>query len=349
MDDKDNRKLYPLRFIDEGEDTTWGHVSYHVADRGVKDSMVSEGWFGGNTLSELMGTYMERVTGDDVFEFYGLQFPVTLKVMDVVSRQPLQVAVSDEVAAERYDSFGRTALWYIEEAAEGASIFIGLKKSVTASEFYSRCLDGTLEEVLNEVHPKKGDHFVIRPGTVYSAGPGLRIAEISECSELVLDIHDWTGGNPDMLSEAFDLIDFNEYSPVPAPGVLSEAAERLALFPEFTVTRLTLKNPLHIFSDQPGSFALYYCLTGEAVIQVKNDSGADVYKVKAGHSILVPSELNDYLIAPAMPGTVVLETLVERRMVRDSYTGEDVSPRAPLSDDGPQEAEGSDPHLKFWN
>lgn len=70
-----NRKLYPLRFVDEGADVPWGHVSYQIADLGFKDSMIDNGWFGGNTLSELMGTYLERVVGDDVFEFYGLQVP----------------------------------------------------------------------------------------------------------------------------------------------------------------------------------------------------------------------------------------------------------------------------------
>ena len=71
-----NRKLYPLRFVDEGADVPWGHVSYQIADLGFKDSMIDNGWFGGNTLSELMGTYLERVVGDDVFEFYG---PVSYK------------------------------------------------------------------------------------------------------------------------------------------------------------------------------------------------------------------------------------------------------------------------------
>ncbi len=65
--------------------------------------MVDNGWFGGNTLSELMGTYLERVVGDDVFEFYGLQFPVMVKVMDVTGWQPLQMNASDEIAAERYE------------------------------------------------------------------------------------------------------------------------------------------------------------------------------------------------------------------------------------------------------
>lgn len=104
-----NRKLYPLRFVDEGADVPWGHVSYQIADLGFKDSMIDNGWFGGNTLSELMGTYLERVVGDDVFEFYGLQFPVMVKVMDVTAWQPLQMNAADDIAAERYDSFGKTA------------------------------------------------------------------------------------------------------------------------------------------------------------------------------------------------------------------------------------------------
>lgn len=38
-----NRKLYPLRFVDEGADVPWGHVSYQIADLGFKDSMIDNG------------------------------------------------------------------------------------------------------------------------------------------------------------------------------------------------------------------------------------------------------------------------------------------------------------------
>ena len=316
-----NKRLYPLAFLDNVVQLPWGNVCYHIADLGYVDSMIASGWFGGNTLSELMGTYLERVVGDDVFEYYGLQFPLLVKVMTTTGWQPLQVNVPDRTAEERYDSFGKKALWFIRKAAPDAVLYLGLDRDVEAAEFYDRCQEGTVKGILREINPSVGDTFLIEPGTVYAAGPGLEILEIGECSELSLNLET-------ELEEAFDLIDFKRYSP---SGTVMDCDE-------FKVTELRLNGPLHIFSDQPGSFAIYHCLSGEAIIQAPNDSsGFDSYDLKAGKTMLVPSEVNDFILFPAREGTVVLEALVERRKVRDSYIG-----------DSPVE-EAPDPHIRNWN
>jgi len=339
----ENKRLYPLRFIDEGEDTAWGHVSYHVADLGFKDSMVSEGWFAGNTISELMGTYMERVTGDDAFEFYGLQFPVMLKVMDVTGRQPLQMTVSDNDAAERYDSFGKTALWYVEEASEDAVVYLGFNRDMDASEFYARCQTNTVEEVLNVIHPHKGDAFLIKPGTLFAAGNGLKIVEIAESSELVFNVHSWGASATEdeqlMLEEAFDMIDFRMNDQQPLRDI------RIADEPEFRVTRMDLDAALKVSSEQPGSFALYHCVKGEASVQVSAEGGSGSmvdYPLTAGHTILVPSELTEFYLVPMKAGTVLLETLVEKRSQLDEYTGEEAQ-RESLTE------LSEDPHVRNWN
>ena len=323
-----NKKLYPIEFLEDAKEMPWGHVSYQVADLGAIDSMVAGGWFGGNTLSELMGTYLERVVGDEAFEYYGLQFPLMLKVIRTTLRQPLQVNVGDEAAEERYDSFGKTAFWYIKEAADDAALFLGLNRDVDAGEFYRRCQDGTMDEILNLVHPKAGDCFVIRPGTVFAAGPGLTIVEISECSELTFDL------TAD-LEEVFDLIDFRHSFPTEADAT---GSQKLAEEPEFTVTKFDLENPLHIFSDQPGSFAIYHCTSGEAFVQAPAESGGyENWTLKTGKSILVPSEVNDFMLFPAADKTVLLEATVERRSLPDSYTG------------GGPAGDNPDPHVRQWN
>ena len=315
-----NKKLYPLEFLEDSVETPWGHVSYQIADLGFVDSMISGGWFGGNTLSELMGTYLERVVGDDAFEYYGLQFPLLVKVMRTSGWQPLQVNVSDEVAETRYDSFGKKALWYIRKADTDAILYRGLNRDVDAAAFYNRFQDGSVKEILNEIHPSVGDVFLIEPGTVFAAGPGLEILEIGECSELTLNLET-------ELEEAFDLIDFHRYSP-------SSEME----CDEFKVTKLRLDDPIHIFSEQPGSFAIYHCISGEAIIQAPNESsGFDSFDLKVGKSMLVPSEVNDFMLFPARENTVVLEALVERRSVRDSYT-----------DDSTAEDDTPDPHVRNW-
>ena len=323
-----NKKLYPILFLEDVREMPWGMVTYQIADLGFIDSMVSEGWFGGNTLSELMGTYMERVVGDDAFEYYGLQFPLLVKTIKTTGWQPLQANVGDEAAEERYDSFGKKSFWYILEASEDASMYLGLKRDVEPADFYKRCQDGTVDKVLNKVQPKAGDYFIINPGTVFAAGPGLTVLEIGECSELAFNLET-------ELGEVFDLIDFNRYSP---SSKHVDPKIPLAECDEFKVTRFDLKDPIHIFSDQPGSFAIYFCLSGEALVQTPNESsGFDALDLKAGHSVLVPSEINDYMLFPAREGTTVLEAIVEPRMPRDSYIG-----------DNPEE-DTPDPHIRNWN
>lgn len=330
MDDKE-KKLYPLRFLEDKDQRPWGEVHYKIADLGLVDSKVRNGWLADNKLSELMGTYMERIVGDDSFEYYGLQFPILIKSFKTDSWQPLQVNVPDAESEARYDSFGKTAMWYVEKASKDARIYLGLAKDVAPGEFYERCLDSSITEVLNVVHPKAGDLFVIEPGTVFAAGPGLSIIEISECSEMTFNLQ-----NPSDLTEAFDLINFSKFIAAGAAGPNSIIiVERN----EFKVTKLDLQNPLHIFSDQPGSFATYHCLSGAALIrQGTEDMDFTDVPVDAGEVVLVPSEVNDFFLFPAKEGTVLLETTVERRVDPDSYTG-DTKP----TEDTP------DPHLRNWN
>ena len=125
------KKLYPLKFIpiasprpwggsalvnelgkrfvesdEEGNETLLGAdvrigESWELADMGVVDSVVSNGWLAGNTISELMETYMERIVGENVHNFYGRQFPVLIKFLNVNDRLSVQVHPDDEIAAER--------------------------------------------------------------------------------------------------------------------------------------------------------------------------------------------------------------------------------------------------------
>ena len=65
------KKLYPLHFLPRTGETPWGSVTYTLADLGYIDPEVAGGWLAGNTFSELMETYLERVSGDEAFEAFG--------------------------------------------------------------------------------------------------------------------------------------------------------------------------------------------------------------------------------------------------------------------------------------
>ena len=69
-----------------------------LADLGYRDSLVREGWLAGNSIAEVMDTYLDRVVGDNVYNFYGRQFPVCVKQLRVRGRMPLRVHPDDETA-----------------------------------------------------------------------------------------------------------------------------------------------------------------------------------------------------------------------------------------------------------
>jgi len=312
----ETKKLYPFRFSPETAGKDWGEERILLADLGETDSTLAEGWLAGNTLSELMQTYLERVSGETSFEYYGTQFPVAVRELRIEKgkRTSLRVNPDDETAAQRYDAFGRPALWYIVEAGEGARIWMGLKEDISAEEFYRRSLDGSLEQVLQAVTPKAGDAFLIAPGTLHAAMGPLRIVEISEASDLYFRIHDWgTGDKPLHLEEAFDLVDFRKWDRTACVKHLAggkEVTETVAQCPQFAVTLFRLKDALKISREEADGFILYSCTRGEALLQVEDGSQ---YPLRAGETLLVPDEVGDFFLIPGAPGTELLETLLPPR------------------------------------
>ena len=241
------KKLYPFRFIPVASKRPWGGhdlmkklgkeffecdeegnevqipadeligESWEIADMGVEDSVVKDGWLAGNTLSDVMETYLEKVVGEDVYNYYGRQFPLLIKYLDIHGKLSVQVHPDDEIAAERYDSLGKAEIWYVMDAEPGAKVYMGFNREVSAQEFYDRCHKGTVEEILNVIYPKKGDAIYVAPGTVHAAEGSILIAEIQESSDLTFRLYDWgrefdPGTARQMhLEEAIDLINYGKF------------------------------------------------------------------------------------------------------------------------------------------
>ena len=326
---EEEKKLYPFKFIHIDENPA---EDVHLADLGYQDSLVQNGWLSANSISEIMDMYMDRVVGEHVFNYYGRQFPVSVKYLDGSARTPLLVHPDDEIAGQRFDFLGKAKLWYVASAKPGAKLFLGFKEDVAAEDFYMACRHGNVEDLLNVVEPSKGDYFFIRPGLVHAASEGLVVAEIAECSPLDFRIFNWgrefEGDEFDAslnLEAAFDFIDYRKYSGskcAPAAGDKSPAL-RITDCSEFAVSLLKMRDPLHISGEQSDSFALYTCVSGEMSLQVKEGEGTVNYKVPAGESILVPAEVPDFYLVPVASDTAVLETVVEPRPEIDAYAGPD--------------------------
>ncbi|MBR5384278.1 MAG: class I mannose-6-phosphate isomerase [Bacteroidales bacterium] len=319
----EEKALYPFRFLPKDITLPWGTQSYKIADLGVIDTMVDNGWFGGNSLADLMQTYLERVVGEPSFNYYGTQFPVMVKTLSVNGKTSLHVNADDETAAQRYDTFGKTAIWYITETSDDAVIYLGLRHDISAADFYTSCLDGTIERHLNAIHPVKGECFLIQPGTVHAASGHVGIIEISESSELFFRLCDWGREHNNAtaremhLEEAIDLIDFKAYKAPASPEAGETFSRRLAVTDQFTISELPLPKALEIGTEGYESFILYTCVSGSAMVQVRTEEGKDNWPVRPGEVILIPDEIENFTLIPAESGTVLLETVITPRPAED--------------------------------
>lgn len=388
----EKKSLYPIKFIPIPSKRVWGGnslikvlgkefvetdeegneqpltendlvgESWEIADMGEQDSVVSDGWLAGNTISELMETYFDRIVGDRVYDHFGRQFPLLIKFLDIHQKLSVQVHPDDEVAAQRYDSLGKSEIWYIIDAKPDAKVYMGFKRETTAQEFYDACKAGTAQELLNVIHPKAGDSIFIKPGTVHAAEGGILVAEIQESSDLTFRLYDWgRENNPATarkmhLDEAIDLIDYSACDSSlyhPADQASKDFVEKLVECPQFSVNKLNLDEPRQVFTEKFESYIVYICVRGEAFIQLVGDgngastggnaenkaagNAADttaVYTLKKGETVLIPADMPDFYLVPKDRDTVLLEATDGTREDIDNYINPDTQAYLPDEDYG---------------
>jgi len=311
----EEKSLYPLRFCGILDEYEWGTEEFCLADLGYKDSLIREGWLSGNSLEELMDTYMDRISGDNAFECCGRQFPVCVRHLHIKGNYPLQVHPDDEMAASRYDFLGKEKLWYVLDAGKNAVVYAGFVKPADASVLLDAVRNGTETSILNAVAPHPGQVFHFAPGTVHGASGELEILEISQSSPLDFCISGMGRQVSDKqfdpslnVVDALDFIDYRAWK--------SDDTTELV---QFAVKSLKLDAPVLTDERRSDSFALYYCLEGEVSLQTGIQGQKLEYKLSKGELILVPAEISDCTLVPLVKGSTVLETVAPHR-VADEFS-----------------------------
>ena len=189
------------------KDYIWGGTRLRD-DFGLKTDInpVAEGWMlachkdGMNTIDggEYDGKTLEsvikeggksKIAGTNSEKFH--YFPVLIKLIDAKDNLSVQVHPDNEYAARVEHEFGKTEMWYVLDAAPGATLIYGFKNKIGKEEFKQAIESNTLLDVLNVVEVKKGDMFFIEAGTVHAIGKGALIAEIQQNSNSTYRVYDY--------------------------------------------------------------------------------------------------------------------------------------------------------------
>lgn len=325
------QELYPLKFQPIYQEKIWGggRISKKYHRKNVPEGKIGESWdlsaiegnesivkngfLEGNSLNELVEIYMADLVGEKVFEQFGPEFPLLIKLIEAKDLLSLQVHPNDETAFDRHLSYGKTEMWYVIENEPGAQLISGFRRKTSEEEFKKALETDTFTELLNYQEAVEGDVFFIPAGQIHALGSNLLIAEIQQSSDITYRISDWgrTGdsGTPRELhiDLALDVIDYSADS----TGKITYTKELNKPVPlvksaYFTTNLLEFDKDLTVDYNIIDSFVVYMCIKGSAVII--QESGKKT-TVKGGETVLIPADLRNFKIHPER-ATLFLEIYI---------------------------------------
>lgn len=153
------------------------------------ESIIKDGPYKGMSLNQYIEQQGKEILGTNCQMFD--DFPILIKLIDAKDSLSIQVHPNNEYALKNEGQYGKTEMWYVVEAGEGASLYYGFNQEVTKEEMRRRIEDNTLLEVLNEVKVKPGDVFFIEAGTIHAIGKDIVIAEIQQNSNVTYRVYDY--------------------------------------------------------------------------------------------------------------------------------------------------------------
>ena len=265
-------------------------------------SVVAEGPDAGLTLARLIARDGARLLGKKNSERFGDEFPLLVKFIDARDDLSIQVHPDDKLAWERHRSKGKTEMWYVVAADEGAHLRSGFAKEVTPAQYEASVADDTITGLLADYAVRPGDVFFLPAGRVHSIGAGSFIAEIQQTSDITYRIYDFNrrdaqGNKRELHTEqAKDAID---YTVLPDYRTRYEAAQNrpveLVACPYFTTTLYDLTEPQQIDLTATDSFVVVICMEGRGTV---TDSAGTTLAVHQGETLLVPASTDGLTFTP---------------------------------------------------
>lgn len=284
-------KLYPMKLIPATKDIIWGGrrlidsynkscgterlaESWELTVRPDGMSVVANGEYAARTLGEFIDAAGADVIGKG---YDGDRFPLLIKLIDARDRLSIQVHPSDEYSQRNENEYGKTEMWYIVEADEGAELVFGLSSDYTPEKFKAALDAGRVEDMLHRVKVHAGEVYFIPSGLVHAIGAGILICEIQQNSNVTYRVYDYNrpgaDGKPRPLhvEKALDVI--VNYTPAEIEALRfsrgvkpsDDSSALLAACDKFVVTRYDVSGRVAVDADDTSFVSLTFT-DGDGVI-----------------------------------------------------------------------------------
>lgn len=272
-------------------------------------SIVANGEFKGWKLADVLKQHPEYL-GSKVKNG---ELPILVKFIDAKQDLSVQVHPDDEYARKNEHQNGKTEMWYVIDADEGANLIYGFRHKVTEDILRNAVKTGTLDKHLQKVPVHKGDVFYVPAGTVHGIGAGIVLAEIQESSNVTYRVYDYD--RVDKNGKKREL-HFDKAVQVMKMGIAPEAKQKprivkyypgcsrelLCRCKYFEVERIQVTKGFS-FSVMKQSFQVLMCLDGYGQVETM-DSGLKPVRFMKGETLFLPAGIGRCLV---IGDTIVLK------------------------------------------
>lgn len=308
-------RLYPLKFDPIIIPKIWGGSKLHKV-LGKSDveqageswelsgiegslSVIANGEFKGQTIKHLIETEGKSVLGEKILNRFGAEFPLLIKFIDAADDLSVQVHPDDEMAGKKHNKFGKTEMWYVVDADNGAVLNCGFNVNTDRNELRKAIDENKLLDILNFVSVNKGDTFFIPAGTVHAIGKGMLIAEIQQTSDVTYRLFDFNRKDADgnyrelHIEDSLDAINYQSANNQKIVPSLTAETEVLVSSRYFKTNLINISSTLKRDIGSLDSFVIYICVDGVAEISYNGL----LIELKKGEVVLMPAECKQYTLS----------------------------------------------------
>ena len=311
--------LYPLKFKPIYKHRIWGGTrlkelfnkdfsplpncgeSWELSGVNENLSVVDNGFLAGNNINELIEIYMGDLLGDKVFEKYGNEFPLLIKLLDTNSFLSIQVHPDDTYAMKHHNSSGKSEMWIVIDAEEDSEIITGFNRDVDKETYLEYLNTNKLKEILNVEKARRGDVYFIPTGRIHAIGSGITLLEIQQTSDVTYRVYDWdrkdeNGNYRDLhTDQALEVLDFKKYDNYKTDyQLVKNQFTELVKTPYFTTRMMEFDKEREVDYGFLDSFVIYTCLEGMCMINYPG--GVEI--IQAGNVVLIPADLKSLSLTP---------------------------------------------------
>ncbi|MBR5453965.1 MAG: class I mannose-6-phosphate isomerase [Clostridia bacterium] len=310
-------KTYPLKLKPVLKDAIWG--GYKLAEKygaALPGTQVAENWcltVRGDGMSIIengecsglsLGEYLASAG-----RYTDTPFPLLIKFIDAGADLSVQVHPDDEFARLRENDSGKTEMWYITEAEEGAQIVYGLKEDADKNDLLSDNGD-TIRGALNYIDVKAGDVYYIPSGLVHALCGGIVIAEIQQSSDLTYRLYDYgrigKDGKPRELHTEKAIECIKNFS----SGDIATLRYKNGMPSDGSVIADSQYFTVKLLSPTGDGITLNTCGKDCSLVAVEGEAkiiyGGESYSIKKGESYFIPLEIGEYSIRAKKKADIIL-------------------------------------------